>query len=1181
LAASDAVIRVIADITKAERSVAQLIGQLSRVQNTVINISGGPTVERTGRAVQGITARLSTLGREARTAVGQVTRLTEGVGVLAVSGKGLAATSSGLGLVATKASAAAAAVATAGESIRSGFGLGGLKSLLAASAAQLDNLSGSVANTASQLSGLSAPLQGIVDTLTAFGPGATAAAGAVAILGAAMEDVLGRRAQSLSQDATQALAGMTDQVQALLRALSELNREGGTLNQFRQLQSTGRDRLANNPVGTPEFRKGANTVAVAEGNIRQIQSDITDAIRLAEGLRSVSEETRALNTYNVTQRRNSFLKEQLDDVQALQRALQKMELGGAKNPFGIGPDQQQEALLSRYTSDVEQLQQVLGQMESRGANNPFGISAKQIEIADHNTKKWKADIEQVNAELADLVQLHRALGRMESQGSNPFGIEQDQIQEAYQYRFKEEKAFADLRGDTIRNALQMELDSIDEVFTARTKANAAALKDFDKRLARRGDARQSRDKRRSDMQGRVENTLVSGAFPLLFGAGPLATIGGFAGGALGSKNPMIGVFTSAIGQILDTYLKSLTDLGAALKKPTDALTAMEAVGLKVSESLRYTVTQLDASGRGYEAQGKVIAELNRQLGGGTVQSLFALSAEQKKLGETYGKLSAALAAEVLPAVTGAVVFLNELAQALLAVGKLKLPDWLSTALKLTNPLYYAGGGAAYDSLKKQGNTASKGAKPPALALEGQAAEIDRRVQAAEKERQLRQQGIELERSAVDLRLNAEDAVYGLRRKAADIERSSIELRQSIEDAIFSKRQELARKESDNLRQQAQLGIEKLDLSLSQIGKGDPTSKFAGSQLVDAAREYLRVRGEGEADLAQKERELKIKLADIDRDGTKFRLDVSKKQADLQLQASDYQRDVAKTYLQLTRAAEDYKVKVAQYQYAMAQKTYEEAKQTGQIQQIQAAATPLTSGGGGAPMRAGGYIDKEVLRQWLMSQGMGRTSGDFTNAGHRTPNHMLNAMDMGFTAPQYPCPHAWREGAPDTGTGCPDGRQDRSHHPDVAAVPAAWGQACSSDPGGGDRLDGCRDAHRTHGTGHPDAASGAQAGGHQWPEQPVQRFGRQVEGARDQLPRAGQALEGTGRPEGGRRACRSVQRDHAAGPRPHQRDRGGPEGRCRLPAGVRRAAQPGHPAGAGQPADQDHPDLRPVQGAARL
>ena len=47
-----------------------------------------------------------------------------------------------------------------------------------------------------------------------------------------------------------------------------------------------------------------------------------------------------------------------------------------------------------------------------------------------------------------------------------------------------------------------------------------------------------------------------------------------------------------------------------------------------------------------------------------------------------------------------------------------------------------------------------------------------------------------------------------------------------------------------------------------------------------------------------------------------------------------------------------------------------------------------------------YIDKAVLRDWLRSQGFDRTSGDFTNRGHRTPNHMLNAMDMGVLTGPY-------------------------------------------------------------------------------------------------------------------------------------------------------------------------------------
>jgi tape measure domain-containing protein len=60
----------------------------------------------------------------------------------------------------------------------------------------------------------------------------------------------------------------------------------------------------------------------------------------------------------------------------------------------------------------------------------------------------------------------------------------------------------------------------------------------------------------------------------------------------------------------------------------------------------------------------------------------------------------------------------------------------------------------------------------------------------------------------------------------------------------------------------------------------------------------------------------------------------------------------------------------------------------------AAATAQAAGGTDVPT-AGAMVDKSVLRNWLISQGFGRTTGDFTNAGHQTPNHMLNAMDMGI------------------------------------------------------------------------------------------------------------------------------------------------------------------------------------------
>lgn len=61
----------------------------------------------------------------------------------------------------------------------------------------------------------------------------------------------------------------------------------------------------------------------------------------------------------------------------------------------------------------------------------------------------------------------------------------------------------------------------------------------------------------------------------------------------------------------------------------------------------------------------------------------------------------------------------------------------------------------------------------------------------------------------------------------------------------------------------------------------------------------------------------------------------------------------------------------------------------------APSAPVLPPASGGSIASSGYIDKKVLREWLVSQGFGRTTGDFTNKGHATPNHTLNAMDMGI------------------------------------------------------------------------------------------------------------------------------------------------------------------------------------------
>ena len=337
MAGNEALISVVANISRAERSIDLLVKKLNGIQNTVISIDGTAAVKKSGDAVNAVKNRLSELGKEARTATGQVTRLIEGVGTLAVAGKGIGGTAAGLGAIATKATAAATAVHAASDSIKRGFGLGGLKDLLNSAAGQFDHFAASAQGAAAKMQAVHGPMQAVVDLLTGLGPELTAVAGVIAMVGAVAHDKLGREMVTASEEASLALAGITDQVQALLRSMAELNQSGGTLSMFKDLQKSGRNRLENNTPGTPEFRKGANTFAVAERNIQQINRDIEDAIRLANGLRTVSEEIRALNTYNTTQTARVSLRSRSLTFRHCSRHCSRWTSEAGTTPSGLAP----------------------------------------------------------------------------------------------------------------------------------------------------------------------------------------------------------------------------------------------------------------------------------------------------------------------------------------------------------------------------------------------------------------------------------------------------------------------------------------------------------------------------------------------------------------------------------------------------------------------------------------------------------------------------------------------------------------------------------------------------------------------------------------------------------------------------------------------------------------------------
>jgi len=446
--------------------------------------------------------------------------------------------------------------------------------------------------------------------------------------------------------------------------------------------------------------KAIKAVVEATKNQEEAQKRINNLLREANGLRAAEVERRATNTYRTTQNRKSFLAEQKSDVEELQAALGRMEATGS-NPFGIGPDQRQEQQLNRYTDEMTELQRVLGSMEGK-ASNPFGISAQQIEIADYNTKKWKADLEKVNEQLKEAGLLAKkirglegassaaARQRLEQQSTarrtdatdpiarlaasvvrrpvanyNPSNVQLGPAGNAEAVRIaagnamrrksEAEITFAEeiarikrefdiknhnLQMDLLQKELVAEIDNIEAIGAARAKANDAALADFDKRLADRDAAKSAATDRRKALGRRAESLALGVGFPLLFGGGA----GTVMGSAIGSL-PMFGsgfggqILGGAIGQIIDEFIKSTQDLGIALNEPTKAFDALKERSLLATKTLEKLGDRLQDAGFVASASALAQREFTSAVGRDGAQNL-------RDLGDAADRSSRAFAEAV-------------------------------------------------------------------------------------------------------------------------------------------------------------------------------------------------------------------------------------------------------------------------------------------------------------------------------------------------------------------------------------------------------------------------------------------------------------------------------------------------------------------------------------------------------
>jgi hypothetical protein len=137
---------------------------------------------------------------------------------------------------------------------------------------------------------------------------------------------------------------------------------------------------------------------------------------------------------------------------------------------------------------------------------------------------------------------------------------------------------------------------------------------------------------------RTENVIIGGAFPMLFGAGPGAVLGGAAGGLI-PGNPMLSVATSALGAVLDQFAAQATELGKSLQDPIKNFDALKEANLLASSSQERYIQKLIESGKVAEAQAAIQAELFKKVSTQGVADLQNLGAASTKLSRAWAEFN--------------------------------------------------------------------------------------------------------------------------------------------------------------------------------------------------------------------------------------------------------------------------------------------------------------------------------------------------------------------------------------------------------------------------------------------------------------------------------------------------------------------------------------------------------------
>jgi hypothetical protein len=501
----------------------------------------------------------------------------------------------------------------------------------------------------------------------------------------------------------------------------------------------------------------------------------------------------------------------------------------------------------------------------------------------------------------------------------------------------------------IQRELDAELDKIEIVAKAQKAADTAALKDFDARLKTRTATKGAAAKASSNRTAMMQNALIGGAFPMLFGGGAGAVLGGAAGGFI-PGNPMMSIVTSALGTMVDEFAAAAIAVGAALMDTATTFDFVKEKSLFSSKELEKYATKLQEAG--FVASASAVAQFDiiRKVGNKGVEDLATLASESDKLNRAFAELTVQMQAfiagplavllEQMAAVVGQATTAQRakvLEENLRAQGKTAAADKLASRVQgaqlkgLSQSFNFSGVDPLNPlSLVAPNTKATGNINEEIQGIINEFEKIELKPTIKLTPEQINKQDLavlEKRLQTISIAKGLKDQVTTAAREQESVDRQRVELvrsyeqslaslREKVEERVSAIRLQTLQKENQLLDVQSSIRLKSLEIANQQMvaeaGAGQrPELVAAAKEVAQIVADYTQKQLTTEEAQAKIKRDAALAVLQTDLEAAKFKINTEKEVSRLNTETARRVAEINRGVREKNQAADQNKFKLEQ------------------------------------------------------------------------------------------------------------------------------------------------------------------------------------------------------------------------------------------------------------------------------